>query len=297
MKDPKSRALRKYVRKKRRRRQIKTIFAGLLLVLCLMGAASFLNPKTEAQTQQPESYEPAAAGVENNAPIDSETLKELEVLAGKNGKVQGILDHIDQYPSELLEMLARNEETLDFVADYPAKKNEKCADTIGNVTKGTVPLLLQWDERWGYGEYGDSIIAVSGCGPTALSMVVAGVTGNNEVTPYQIARYAMEQGYYVKGTGTSWDLMRSGCEYFGIKASEVPLNENAVARELKMGNPIICSMRPGDFTTTGHFIVLTGYEDGKIQVKDPNSKERSGRTWEYERLASQINNMWVYKKM
>ena len=44
----------------------------------------------------------------------------------------------------------------------------------------------------------------------------------------------------------------------------------------------------------GHFIVLTGVEDGKIIVNDPNSKEKSEKRWEYERLESQIQNLWVY---
>lgn len=52
--------------------------------------------------------------------------------------------------------------------------------------------------------------------------------------------------------------------------------------------------RPGDFTSTGHFIVLVGIEDGKIRVNDPNSRARSQVLWEYDRLESQINNLWSY---
>lgn len=41
---------------------------------------------------------------------------------------------------------------------------------------GEIPALIQWDERWGYAPYGsETIIAVSGCGPTALSMVISGL--------------------------------------------------------------------------------------------------------------------------
>ena len=54
-------------------------------------------------------------------------------------------------------------------------------------------------------------------------------------------------------------------------------------------------MRPGDFTTQGHFIVLVGGEDGKIIVNDPNSKERSSLLWEYDTLAGQIKNLWVFE--
>ena len=53
-------------------------------------------------------------------------------------------------------------------------------------------------------------------------------------------------------------------------------------------------MRKGDFTTTGHFIVLVGIEDGKIKVNDPNSKERSNLLWDYERLEYQIKTLWEF---
>lgn len=72
---------------------------------------------------------------------------------------------------------------------------------------------------------------------------------------------AQRQGY-AGADGTSWELMRSGCEHFGLYAQELSLTEAAVFGALEAGQPIICSMRPGDFTTAGHFIVLTGTQDG-----------------------------------
>ena len=53
-------------------------------------------------------------------------------------------------------------------------------------------------------------------------------------------------------------------------------------------------MRRGDFTTTGHFIVLVGMKDGKICVYDYDSKKRSKKLWDYETLESQINNLWSF---
>jgi predicted double-glycine peptidase len=54
-------------------------------------------------------------------------------------------------------------------------------------------------------------------------------------------------------------------------------------------------MGPGDFTTQGHFIVLTGVDgDGKILLHDPNSRKNSEKAWEYERLAGQMKNLWKY---
>ena len=64
---------------------------------------------------------------------------------------------------------------------------------------------------------------------------------------------------------------------------------------LQSGMPVICAVGPGDFTSTGHFIVLTGVDgNGKVIVNDPNSRENSKKTWDVETLMSQIRNLWGY---
>lgn len=221
----------------------------------------------------------------------------LAVMALTDPKVREVVAHKDQYPEELIELLENNAETADFVLGYPEKKDTAPAETIGDVTQGEIPLLLQWDERWGYAYYADDMIAVNGCGPTAIAMVAAGLTGDNTVTPYKVAQFSAGNGYYAGDSGTSWTLMTDGAQQFGIYGEEMGLSEDEVFSALENGHPIICSMRPGDFTTTGHFIVLTGIEDGKIQVNDPNSRVRSGKLWDYSRLEYQINNLWVYTAM
>ena len=160
--------------------------------------------------------------------------------------------------------------------------------------QGRIPLLLQWDERWGYGIYGDDMIALSGCGPTVIAMVAAGLTGDDTVTPYKVAQFAAENGYYAGDSGTSWSLMTEGARQFGIYGEELGLSADAVFSALEAGHPVVCSMSPGDFTTTGHFIVLTGIEDGRIRVNDPNSRKRSEKLWDFDRLEPQIRNLWVF---
>lgn len=221
----------------------------------------------------------------------------LAVMALTDPKVREVVAHKDQYPEELIELLENNAETADFVLGYPEKKDTAPAETIGDVTQGEIPLLLQWDERWGYAYYADDMIAVNGCGPTAIAMVAAGLTGDNTVTPYKVAQFSAGNGYYAGDSGTSWSLMTEGAQQFGIYGEEMGLSEDEVFSALENGHPIICSMRPGDFTTTGHFIVLTGVEDGKIRVNDPNSRVRSEKLWDYSRLEYQINNLWVYTAM
>ena len=67
--------------------------------------------------------------------------------------------------------------------------------------------------------------------------------------------------------------------------------------ELENGHPIICAMRPGDFTTAGHFIVLADVQEGKIRVNDPNSRTRSRELWPYETLERQIKNLWTFTRL
>ena len=227
--------------------------------------------------------------------LDNDTLEQLRGLVPQDPRVQNILDNYQEYPVDILKMLARNLDMLDFVLGYPEKKGQVFADTIGDVEIGTIPLLLQYDTRWGYGDYGSSTVVVSGCGPTCLAMVIAGLTGENTVTPYTVAQYANAEGYYVPGSGTSWTLMSEGATCFGVSGKELPLSQSVMEHALGEGKPIICSVRPGDFTTSGHFIVITGIKDGQFVVNDPNSVERSNQLWDYETLEPQISNLWAFQ--
>ncbi|MBQ4602689.1 MAG: hypothetical protein IJB24_07500 [Clostridia bacterium] len=51
----------------------------------------------------------------------------------------------------------------------------------------------------------------------------------------------------------------------------------------------------GGFTENGHFILLSGIEDGKIKINDPNSIANSKKLWEFEDISGQIKNLWRYK--
>lgn len=202
----------------------------------------------------------------------------------------------NEYPESLLELLERNPETKQFVLDYPKKKDiSGKIDVSGEITKGEIPYFLQWDERWGYRKYGNDFMALNGCGPTCLSMVRCGLSGNGKWNPYKVAKMAEEEGYYVRGEGTSWALMNNGAEGIGLTVYQVTFSEESIRAVLEEGKPIICVVGPGDFTTTGHYLVLTGLSDnGEVYVKDPNSRKNSEKTWPIETLMSQIKNLWAY---
>lgn len=212
----------------------------------------------------------------------------------KNSSYREIMKNKQRYPGSMLEALERNEDMLKFVYDYPDNKGKVYANTIGTVKTGIYPLLMQYDQRWGYGMYGDDVIGMNGCGPTCASMIIAGMTGRNDITPYDIATYAYKNGYY--RNGTSWSFFTEGMKHYGIRGKNIPLSKSSMSQSIMSGHPLICSMKPGDFTTTGHLIVIKGIKNGMFMVNDPNSKKRSYRLWRYEVLSSQIKNLWSFSK-
>lgn len=198
---------------------------------------------------------------------------------------------------EALEVFAQKyPEAAGFVSDYPAHYRDRPSkDVSGEVKKGVVPLFIQWDERWGYEDYGGNYFAVNGCGPTCLSMVVCGLTGETDANPYAVACYSQAQGYYTPGSGTSWALMTQGAAHYGLDATRVDLSAEAITGALAQGRVIIASMKPGDFTYTGHFIVLTGLDgDGRVRVNDSNSRINSAKSWDAQTLVDQMKGAWSY---
>lgn len=237
------------------------------------------------------TYDEVSSVKNNKGTIQSR----LNKLSKEDDRVNDIINNYNNYPEPLLDMLSRDIDLLDFVINYQDNKGKTYNGTI-KTKKDKIPLLLQWDERWGYAPYGENMIAISGCAPTALAMVAVGLTGDKTITPYKVAKYAEDNGFYIDGIGTSWSLMTIGSKAFKINGKEISLSKDNIFNELENGHPIICSMREGDFTTRGHFIVLTGVSNGKIQVNDPNSKKRSSLLWSYNRLETQIKNLWSFEK-
>lgn len=201
---------------------------------------------------------------------------------------------LSEWSSDLIDLLQKNPDTKDFVLNYPLKRDlVQEIDLSEYQDCDSVPVLYQWDERWGYSWYAGEMMGFSGCGPTCLSMVCIYLQNDTTYTPRYIADFAEENGYGVSGNGSAWALISDGGELLGLEVIEIPLDKDRIIRNLKVGNPIICVMGPGDFTSTGHFIVLTEYVDGKIKVNDPNSKIRSEKLWELSEVMPQIKNLWV----
>ena len=198
-------------------------------------------------------------------------------------------------PKDLIKLLETSPEARECVLNYPMWKDMEI--NLSAYDRTSVPLFLQWDPMWGYEKYGSSYLAVTGCGPACLAMAGYYLTGAETMNPLALAEFAEENGYYVNGSGSSWTLISEGAGKLGLTATELPLMKQKMTDALEAGNPIILAMGKGDFTTSGHYIVLTSWDGEAFSVNDPNSRIRSSQRWTYEQLEGQIRNIWMISKL
>ena len=147
-----------------------------------------------------------------------------------------------------------------------------------------------YQESYGYG----TTIASSGCGPTAMAMVLTKMTGK-KVTPVETANWSLKNGYRIKDNGTAWAYFGAIAPQYGINCQQMSVTKSNIIDNLKAGKMLIMVVGPGHFTKGGHYIVLRGItEDGRIIVADPNSESRSQQTWDISVFLNEGRQLWAF---
>lgn len=280
-------------RRRRRRRKIRhsVIFlCSSIAVIVFVAVESRMITSGDGGTNRYDVE--AGNNTYDNAVIENSKISEKNKIQNNQSMLDDIMNST-QYPKQLQELALKNEEALEFVYDYPTEHvKEHTIDLTEEASMDSVPLFVQWDKRWGYEKYSGNFFAASGCGPTTLSMVVVYLTHNRDASPLAVAKYSKKAGYSVDGSGSSWTLISEGCRHYGVKAKTVALDESRMKAELDAGHLIVVNVGPGDFTDTGHFMVITGYDDEGFSINDPNSIEKSGKRWLFKNISSQIRAVW-----
>ena len=160
----------------------------------------------------------------------------------------------------------------------------------------SMPLYRQSDKLWGDMSFGCSTIGPSGCGPSALAMAIS-YKKNEIITPAEVVTEigGADTGYYCPGKGSYWTLIDDCPEMYGLKCARVSTSE--VIDCLRVGNPVIAIMGPGQFTSGGHFITLSGVdEDDRIYVNDSADnfdKMHYDQTFTLRSIANECSCFWV----
>lgn len=118
-------------RKKSNDQNIRHMILGLSLISVISICSVRIFYKNRS-SPPPDSYSDCMImaadgnGSEVNTPMENPTDTDLqqilEELEKQEPKMQEIVEHFQEYPSELLEMLSKNMDMLDFVLEYPNKK-------------------------------------------------------------------------------------------------------------------------------------------------------------------------------
>lgn len=161
-----------------------------------------------------------------------------------------------------------------------------------------IPLFKQGGgQPWSNMPYGDGTIATSGCGPTALSMVITYLTGTT-VTPGNVVSWTGNR-YHQAGVGSTWSLFPACAAHWGLQCKNIGKDSQSLVTALSNGQPVIASMGKGTFTKGGHFIVLRGITaDGEILVNDPNDndqKDHLHKKFPLALITREAKNFWSFQ--
>jgi hypothetical protein len=144
-------------------------------------------------------------------------------------------------------------------------------------------------------KYGSGTLPSTGCAPTCISMVASYLSGS-DVTPADVVR-KIGNAYYVPGSGSSWSIFTGTAALWGMSCSNLGLSLDKAMAALNAGHPVIASMKPGLFTSSGHFIVLRGIQGDKFLVNDPNKRnyeKYKTDLFEIKTVSSQAKNYWSF---
>ena len=273
--------------RKTKRKTITAVPVVIALAVILFIAIMWIEKPELVPVPAPEFIEAEGGSGALFMPEDPD--KKLVAFANQNGI------SLDAWSEPMKNLLRKIPEAESFVLNYPFLKDTEQEIDLSQYENCTeIPHLMQWDAQWGYTQYSGDLFGLTGCGPTCLSMVSIYLLQDTTYDPRFIAAFSEANGYYTTGSGSNWTLMSQGGKKLGMNVKELPLVWDMIRSNIEAGNPVVCVMGPGDFTDTGHFIVLSGVEDGKLRVLDPNSIERTNKLWDYEQIESQIENIWAF---
>lgn len=168
---------------------------------------------------------------------------------------------------------------------------------------------LQTDPRWGSLDYSapgeKTTIGASGCGPTAMAMVLA-TWADKSVTPKTECAWALAHGYKAPRQGTYYGYFVPAAARYGLKArqlswtniygnSKSPLHEEA-RKTVEAGHLVIACMGKGLWTSSGHYVLVWKIEGNTIYINDPASTKAVRTQGDYNLFKQQVKYYWVIER-
>lgn len=249
-----------------------------------------------------EKERASIASIKKPAGISQETFDTLLKSAMADDGIVSDMDawmlvHIDDYSQDILDFYLPDHDRFEFVQAWPDRdayqeKVERLSESLDEV-----PALLQWDLRWGYQPYSDSLIYIAGCAPTCVSMIASYLHQDPSLTPRVMSDYAAEQGDFYSGMGTAATFFDHAAERFAMDVEQIETSEEAVTNALDEGKLLIFHMMPGTFTSVGHYIVGVSHDGPLMQIRDPNSVARTRMDWNIPDVLNECASVYAFSKI
>lgn len=265
--------------------------ALVLVVLLVVGVSSCVRGCSANEPAQGEVNEVDARVA---AGVSEDLTRQLAERLNQNEQFATIATNADQYQNEeLLELALRVPEAVGFVASYPTM--DTTAQPYGEtVTQGTVPQLWCWDARWGAVDYAGGPLALTGSGPTALSMAYMGLTGKTDQSPADIAAAVTEAELVSGDAHMDGSYLEDHASDLGLSCKVYASNADNIPAVLDSGIYILAEAKAGTLTEDAHWIVIVSENgDGSVDVYDPTSPDVSAHSWAPGTIASACDNLYA----
>lgn len=251
--------------------QKKNIYPSFWLVLCIVVSVGCINAALKY-----------SGGLGKNNAAE----KEISDYAEKNGF------SLSDYPADLVNFFKFNEETREFVLNYPSKiVNFKPASLNFKEYAACTepPKLKQWDIRWGYMSYNKNVMGLTGSAPTALSMAALYVTHDMSMTPVHIAQFAAGSEY----ESDPEQLLSEGARNLSMNVTELPKNDKRIRKAVsEEGTAVVCLTSGKSFSPV---IVIRGInEDGAFLINDTISDKRTEQAYTFADINPTLKKCWKY---
>lgn len=191
-------------------------------------------------------------------------------------------------------------------------------EKLNNTYSGKTVYYNQEDPKWAdipYNTY-DSTIGTSGCGVTAMAMILATMKDKN-INPIELANFSMENGYCEGYTTRQFFTDIVNKEEYSLNLTRLYGYETENLKNLLSDGKhmAIAIMKPGHFTKEGHYVVVYGFEEingqDYFKVMDPHKDNdnygndgqviyndlKNGRVKASELLfQNESDEYWIYSK-
>ena len=257
----------------------------IIVVLLVKGCSS---DSTDTGTENAYDSRVAAGASEELTLELADALDQAELL-------ETVALAADQYDDPAIVELALEEPTALELAVALVSEDGWAAQTYGGtVSQGSAPELYCWDVRWGGTTYAGSYLALTGSGPTALSMAVMGLTGTVTNTPSVVADLVTAAGCATGDSYMSADYLVSDLSGLSVSCSTYVSSADNITAVLDSGVYILIEVSAGTLTDEAHWVLLVDENsDGTIVVYDPTSTTVSAHPWSTATLANACDTLYA----